>query len=359
MKLAFYAPMKAPTHPVPSGDREMARNLMAMLASRGNEVILASELRLRDGTGDVATQSRLMADAGDETERLMTELPEDLALWVTYHNYYKAPDLLGPVVARRRGIPYVQIEASRARKRLTGPWADFAAAAEAASDAAAVIFHPIEHDREVLMRDRAAEQVIAALPPFLAVEDLPPPGQPVPGRLLSVGMMRPGDKMGSYRLIAETLPALTHPDWHLQIAGDGPAGDAVRALFAPFGERVSFLGQLDRSGLDAAYASADLFLWPGVNEAYGMVFLEAQSFGVPAVAQDRPGVCDVVPDDARPPVAAGAAGLALRCDWLMEDRARRQAASRAARDTMRRRHLMPAAANRFHEVVAPLLERRP
>lgn len=358
MRLAFYAPMKAPTHPVPSGDREMARNLMAMLGSDGTEVILASELKLRDGTGDIATQRRLIADAGSEVERLMAELPDDVALWVTYHNYYKAPDLLGPEIARRRGIPYVQIEASRARKRLTGPWAGFAAASEAASDAAAVIFHPIEHDRETLDRDRVPGQIVAALPPFLAADDLPVAGDPVPGRLLSVGMMRPGDKMGSYRLIAETLPALTHPNWHLHIAGDGPAGDAIRALFAPFGDRVTFLGQLDRDGLNAAYASADLFLWPGVNEAYGMVFLEAQAHGVPAVAQDRPGVRDVVAGGPNPPVQAGAAGLALRCDWLLEDPARRQAASLLARQTLRARHLQPAAARGFWQTVSPLLEGR-
>ncbi|CAN0583457.1 unnamed protein product, partial [Ectocarpus sp. 12 AP-2014] len=199
---------------------------------------------------------------------------------------------------------------------------------------------------------------VASLPPFLAADDLPAGGTPVPGRLLSVGMMRPGDKMGSYRLIAETLPALEHPDWHLHIAGDGPSGDAVRALFAPFGERVRFLGQLDRTGLDAAYSSADLFLWPGVNEAYGMVFLEAQAFGVPAVAQDRPGVCDVVAGGPNPPVQAGAAGLALRCDWLLEDPTRRQAASLEARQTLRTRHLMPAAARGFWQTVSPLLEER-
>ena len=208
MRVAFFAPLKAPTHPVPSGDREMARNLMAMLAREGAEVILASELRLRDGSGDTANQSRLRADASAEVERLVTELPDDVALWVSYHNYYKAPDLIGPEVARRRGIPYVLIESSRARKRLTGPWAGFAAAAEAASDAADVIFYPTEQDRETLERDRSAGQILAQLPPFLARDDLPAPGRPVPGRLLAAGMMRPGDKMASYRLIAATLPAL-------------------------------------------------------------------------------------------------------------------------------------------------------
>ena len=358
MRVAFFAPLKAPSHPVPSGDREMARNLMRMLGDHGAEVILASELRLRDGAGDVARQIRLIDDALDEADRLDRDLPADVALWVTYHNYYKAPDLLGPEVARRRGIPYVLIESSRARKRLTGPWADFASAAEAASDAAAVIFYPTEHDRETLERDRPEGQILAQLPPFLDADTLPPAGRPVPGRILAAGMMRPGDKLASYRLIAETLPALTHADWHLQIAGDGPARDTVRGLFSDWPDRVTFLGQLDRTALDAAYGQADLFLWPGVNEAFGMVYLEAQSHGLPCVAQDRPGVRDVLVAGPYPPVAAGAAGLALRCDWLIEDPARRQAESLRARAHIGAHHLRPAAANRFWATVAPLIEGR-
>ncbi|WP_428927589.1 glycosyltransferase family 4 protein [Marinibacterium sp. SX1] len=358
MHIAFFAPLKAPNHPVPSGDREMARNLMGLLAARGDRVILASELRLRDGSGDLANQRRLAEAAAEEVARLDRELPADLGLWVSYHNYYKAPDLLGPEIARRRGVPYVLIEASRARKRLTGPWAGFAAAAEAASDAAAVIFHPTAHDRETLDRDRPPGQALAPLPPFLAASALPPAGRPVPGRLLAAGMMRPGDKMASYRLIAETLPALTHPDWHLHIAGDGPAGPAVRALFAPFGDRVRFLGQLDQADLQAAYGTADLFLWPGVNEAFGMVYVEAQAHGLPVVAQDRPGVRDVV-TGPQPPVPAGPAGMALRCNWLLADPARRQDAGLAARRAVAERHLAPAAARAFWSVVTPLLEDRP
>ena len=45
-------------------------------------------------------------------------------LWFTYHAYHKAPDLLGPPVARKLDIPYVIAEASIAGKQASGPWAD-------------------------------------------------------------------------------------------------------------------------------------------------------------------------------------------------------------------------------------------
>ena len=45
MHVAFYAPMKPPDHPVPSGDRRMARLLMQALAHAGHRVVLASRFR--------------------------------------------------------------------------------------------------------------------------------------------------------------------------------------------------------------------------------------------------------------------------------------------------------------------------
>jgi len=45
MKIAFYAPLKSPDHPVPSGDRLMARMLIAALRIGGHEVAIASDLR--------------------------------------------------------------------------------------------------------------------------------------------------------------------------------------------------------------------------------------------------------------------------------------------------------------------------
>ena len=63
MRIAFYAPLKPPTHPVPSGDRRMARLLMAALSRANHRVDVASRFRSRDGAGDPARQQAL-ADLG-------------------------------------------------------------------------------------------------------------------------------------------------------------------------------------------------------------------------------------------------------------------------------------------------------
>jgi len=354
MTVAFFAPLKTPDHPVPSGDRTMARGLIAALRQGGATVTTASGLRLYDGAGDSAHQDTLMAKAEQEIARILAdENAQAWRVWLTYHNYYKAPDLIGPHIARQLGIPYIQIESTRARKRLTGPWARFAAAAEAASDAAHTIFFLTQRDAETLRRDAPAGQTLRHLAPFLAQTDLPE-ASTLAGPMLSVGMMRPGDKMASYSLIVQTLAALPDGlDWQLDIAGDGPARDEVADLMTPFGPRVRLHGALDQTALAALYGQASLLLWPGVNEAFGLTYLEAQAAGIPVIAQDRPGVRDVV----HPPlccVDGGPAEMAARIVQLATDASARRAVGIKARTQVAQNHLLGAAAATLHHTLGAL-----
>ena len=57
MNIAFYAPLKSPDHETPSGDRRMARLLLATLERAGHELHIASHLRSYDGVGDAARQA--------------------------------------------------------------------------------------------------------------------------------------------------------------------------------------------------------------------------------------------------------------------------------------------------------------
>ena len=136
MRVAFYAPLKSPDHPVPSGDRRMARAFLALLQDLGHETVLASRFRSLDRTGDPERQRRLAALGA----RLAARYRGSPQLWFTYHLYHKAPDHLGPAVSRRLGIPYVVAEASVARRRAEGPWAaGYAASLEALAAADLVL----------------------------------------------------------------------------------------------------------------------------------------------------------------------------------------------------------------------------
>ncbi len=127
MRIAFYAPLKSPTHGTPSGDRRVAGLLMDALGRAGHQVELVSTFRSYDAAGDAARQAGLRDQGLSLGRRLAGQWRDGPAaarpdLWLTYHTYYKAPDWLGPEASRLLAIPYVIVEASHAGKRAGGPW---------------------------------------------------------------------------------------------------------------------------------------------------------------------------------------------------------------------------------------------
>lgn len=301
MRCLFLAPLKSPDHPVPSGDRTMARLFLKLLRHSGYEAELASAFRSFHTDPAIVDWAALEREAAQEVERIFAATrPAEVACVFTYHVYYKAPDLIGPALAARLGVPYVIAEASRAPKRATGPFAEGHRRAEAAMDAATLILTPTAADREVLDRLRPPHQRVVDLKPFLDLADWPLAGAAAeprgagPARLVTLAMMRPGDKLASYRQLAQALAGVEAP-WTLDIIGDGPARAEVEAAVAPFGERVRVHGAItDRAALGSLFHASDLFVWPGVNEAFGAVYLEAQAHGLPCLAGGYGGITDTM-----------------------------------------------------------------
>jgi len=377
MRIAFYAPMKPPDHPLPSGDRTMARMLIAALEAAGHRVDVASRFRSWDGSGDPLRQSRL-ADLGtrfaDRLLRRWRAHPSDAPeLWFTYHLYHKAPDWLGPPIAGGLGIPYVVAEASFAAKQAHGPWAEgHRAAARAIATADRVItLNPTDVDG---IRPLLAEPGrLVPLPPFVdrrpfaaartrrevhraALAGGCGAGADEP-LLLACGMMRPGAKLASYRLLGQALQPLRHRRWRLAIAGDGPAEAHVHEALAGIGARCRWLGRLIESDLAAAYAACDLLVWPAIGEAWGMALLEAQAAGLPVVAGRNGGVAGVVEDGETglltPPGEAAAFAAAVAA--LLDDPPRRLRMANAAASRVERVHDLPVASRVLDAALCPLV----
>jgi glycosyltransferase involved in cell wall biosynthesis len=367
MRIAFYAPLKPPDHPVPSGDRRIAGLLLEALRAAGHRPFVASRLRSYDGDGDPARQARLGAIGGAIARLLSRQWRCDPSaapdLWFTYHLYYKAPDWLGPALSTALDIPYVVAEASSAPKRRGGGWDIGQRAVEQALRRADAVLGLNPADRDCVAPLLRAPGRWIAFPPFLdaGAYAAPPRSRSatVP-RLIAVAMMRPGDKLASYRLLAEALRLLTDRDWRLDIVGDGPARAAVVAAFARFGDRVRWRGALPAADIAAALAASDLFVWPAINEAFGMALLEAQAAGLPVVAGASGGVSGIIADGQTgllvPPGDAAAFAAALRL--LIGDPGRRAAIGASARARVRREHDLPVAAARLGAILAGLNARR-
>lgn len=354
-RVALHAPMKPPDHPTPSGDREIARLVMAALGAAGAEPCLVSRLRTHEPAGDAARQAGIAADADAEAARIVHRLAAaPPAAWITYHCYWKAPDLLGPTVSAALGIPYLIIEPSISPRRRAGPWAGFARAAEAAIAAADRLFWTTARDRPALEAAGHGEKM-THLPAFLDPGPrVPPRPAGTPLRLVTVAMMREGDKAESYRRIAEALPHL-RADWRLEIVGDGPARAEIEARLAPVARRVTWLGALpDPAAVRARLEAADLMVWPGVNEGVGLAWLEAEAAGCPVVAEEGPAAHEIVGTPTLAP-PGDARALAAAIEAAARDRA---ALSALARAHVERHHGLDAAAGVLAAAI-PALAREP
>jgi glycosyltransferase involved in cell wall biosynthesis len=91
----------------------------------------------------------------------------------------------------------------------------------------------------------------------------------------------------AYRLLRdEGLPV------QLFVVGHGPYSDA----FAKSLPEAFFTGYLRGNELAAAYASADIFVFPSTTDTFGNVILEAQACGLPVVVSDSGGPKELVQD---------------------------------------------------------------
>jgi glycosyltransferase involved in cell wall biosynthesis len=130
-------------------------------------------------------------------------------------------------------------------------------------------------------------------------------------------------RMGLDILIKAAAPLLAaHSDLRLAIAGKGELAEALRGLAASLGvaDRVWFLGTIDDERLQRCYEASDLFVLPTkALECFGLIILEALSFGLPVVASDVAAIPEtlrpILPDFMVPAGDPGALRKKLE-DWM-------------------------------------------
>jgi glycosyltransferase involved in cell wall biosynthesis len=180
-------------------------------------------------------------------------------------------------------------------------------------------------------------------------------GSGAPLRLLTVGRLIP--RKGLDRLVRATAAAVYRgADVRLRMVGNGPDEAPLRDLARELGigERVALAGFMDQDELPSAYAEADAFAFPTLEDPFGFVLLEAAAAGLPAIASPRAGAtADLIADERNGLVAdpddldAMAAAIAR----LASDRDLRERLGRAAYESTLTR-TPEAAARGYLEAVA-------
>jgi glycosyltransferase involved in cell wall biosynthesis len=205
----------------------------------------------------------------------------DIDLWFTYHSYYKAPDLLGPLAAQKLKIPYIIFQGiySTKRRRKLKTRVGFYLNKQTLC-AADHIFSNKRVDLLNLKRllpDNKLTFISPGLRPHEfsfdanARADLRTQWKvgddPV---ILSAAMFRPGVKTEGLTWVIRTCGEL-HRNGHdlwLVIAGDGKEKATLQKLaHEQLPDRVRFVGKLPRHEIYRFYSAGDIFVFPGINES--------------------------------------------------------------------------------------------
>jgi glycosyltransferase involved in cell wall biosynthesis len=295
MKIAYYMPFKPMGHRHPSGDLVIGTELFNFLHCR-HEIELVSRLRCRW----IYLRPRMLLQLLTERRRLVRHGGNgSFDLWLSYHSYYKAPDLLGPWCSARLGLPYAIFQGiystKRRRRLLTLP--GFLLNRKALL-AAGHVFTNKKRDLANLRR-LLPEKRLSYIAPGLHPDSFSFDGGKraelrqqwgIDGAetvVMAAAMMRPGVKTSGLMRVLDSCAELRRAGLALRlvVVGDGSCRQLLmdKAAALPPGA-VIFVGQLAREAMAGCYSAADLFAFPGIEESLGMVYLEAQSCGLPVVA---------------------------------------------------------------------------
>jgi teichuronic acid biosynthesis glycosyltransferase TuaC len=102
-------------------------------------------------------------------------------------------------------------------------------------------------------------------------------------RMVTVAHLVARKRHGTVLRAIALMPADRRPEY--LVIGEGPCREGLERLASELGvaDRVRFLGQLPNPEAVARAATCDLFVMPGVEEPFGVAFVEAMAAGLPAI----------------------------------------------------------------------------
>lgn len=306
MKIAFYAPFKPLGHKNPSGDLVIARGIVQFLEAKGHAIEVQSNLRARWIYFKPWLWPALAQDFIKCIKRLHKNPPD---VWLTYHTYYKAPDLLGPWVCKVLKIKYVIFQGiySTKRKRRFKTISGFYLNRAALNRADHVFTNKLA-DLKNLKRI-IPERHLTYIKPGIKLDEFVKDDNfgekqrktwgienncPI---ILTAAMFRDDVKTRGLSWLIKCCASLIDSNmrFHLVIAGKGKMENELKTLARKYlPGHCTFAGKIPGEKMYQFYSSGDIFAFPGIRESLGMVYLEAQSCSLPIVAFKNGGIPEVV-----------------------------------------------------------------
>ncbi|GAB6178421.1 glycosyltransferase family 4 protein [Desulfobaculum senezii] len=370
MRLAFYAPFKPLNHARISSDVTIARDAMEFLVRSGHSTSVISPLettwlywkpwRWPDALLEYILARRTCSSQG-------------IHAWLTYHSFYKSPDLLGPRLARM-GLPYFILsgayaaERKRSPKTLPGSLLNLRAL-----KAADHIFVNKTTDMEPLQRILPPER-LTQIRPGIPVRLFRPDmlmrqkyrrrwGARESVVVTTAAVMRPGVKADGVETVIRACAALREKgkDIMLIVTGDGKERDRLERLAVNLMPgKVRFLGMMPRAKLYEVFSGSDIFAFPSRTEGLGMVYLEAQSCGLPVVATETAAAKEVIRDGETGCIVPGTdeAAFGAAIGHLADDAHLRSRLGAAAREYVLNHHDISVAYAIMNDTMQDIVDRR-
>ena len=175
-------------------------------------------------------------------------------------------------------------------------------------------------------------------------------------RVVFLGRLVPFKRVD--RVLEGLAQAARRARMHLEIVGEGPMENDLRALAAALGveDRVAFLGR--RDDVRAILGSADVLVLPSENEPFGLAILEACACGaLPVVFADGGGALEALPPDGL--VVETAAELGEALDDLLESQSTSAEARHRRRDWVEEHFPIGVTMNRYAELYESISREQP
>ncbi len=309
MKVACYFPNKPLSYVTPSGDKTTSEYILAALSEEGHVWQEISSFRSRWFWLSISSIKQLPVDLYSTIRRFKEFKPD---IWLTHHSYYKSPDIFGWWISKNLGkTKYVIFQAmystKRRKKAKTKPGYLINLLALRKAD---MVFTNNYNDIYDLQRILDKNRIIY-VPPGIYPEHFK--RDEIARKtlrfqlgldentfvLLTVARFRKGVKWLSLKFLIESINLLQETiPFKLLIIGSGPMEKQLKSLAnKTLDNKVIFIGEVERRNLYRYYSAADIFVFPGIGESLGMVYLEAQACGLPVIALDGPGVRQVIQDN--------------------------------------------------------------